>query len=73
MLQNNFHNKIAIFQDFQQQMRLFPNDIVTPGQGLNTGVLLLDLEKMRNSSEFNQFTTQVLQNIFPLNLEFWLK
>ena len=30
-------------------------------QGLNTGVLLLDLERMRNSSEFNHFTTQVLQ------------
>ena len=29
-------------------------------QGLNTGVLLLDLERMRNSSEYNFFTTQVL-------------
>ena len=28
-------------------------------QGLNTGVLLLDLERMRNSSEYNHFTTQV--------------
>ena len=33
-------------------------------QGLNTGVLLLDLERMRNSSEYNFFTTQVLPGWF---------
>ena len=33
---------------------------IVTGQGLNTGVLLLDLEKMRNNSEYKHFTTQVL-------------
>jgi len=49
------------FGYFKEHRKSHPESLVgRPGrfQGLNTGVLLLDLEKMRKSSEYNHFTTQ---------------
>jgi len=49
------------FSFFKEHRKSHPDSPVgQPGrfQGLNTGVLLLDLERMRNSSEYNFFTTQ---------------